>query len=150
VSYARCCFPIPYDPIFAFLSSGRGIVIHRETCVNVEDYRKHPEKWLPVSWQSSPDRFFSSQIRVDVPNRMGVLANVAAAIASTETNIDHVSVEERDIDTSALVFELKVRDRRHLARIIRTIRRMPDVLRVARTIAAHSSTKARKQLESKS
>ncbi len=143
VSYARCCFPIPYDPIFAFLSSGRGIVIHRETCVNVEDYRKHPEKWLPVSWQSSPDRLFSSQIRVDVPNRMGVLAAVAAAIASTETNIDHVSVDERDVDTSTLVFELKVRDRKQLARIIRTIRRMPDVLRVARSIAAHS-TKTRK------
>ena len=150
VSYARCCFPIPYDPIFAFLSSGRGIVIHRETCVNVEDYRKHPEKWLPVSWQATPERFFSSHVRVDVPNRMGVLANVAAAIASTETNIDHVSVEERDIDTSALVFELKVRDRKHLARIIRTIRRMPDVLRVARTIAAHSSTKGRRQPEQKS
>jgi GTP diphosphokinase / guanosine-3',5'-bis(diphosphate) 3'-diphosphatase len=149
VSYARCCFPIPYDPIFAFLSSGRGIVIHRETCVNVEDYRKHPEKWLPVSWQASADRVFVSQIRVDVPNRMGVLANVAAGIASTETNIDHVSVEERDIDTSALIFELKVRDRKHLARIIRTIRRMPDVLRVARTIAAHSSTKGRKQSEPK-
>jgi GTP diphosphokinase / guanosine-3',5'-bis(diphosphate) 3'-diphosphatase len=144
VSYARCCFPIPYDPIFAFLSSGRGIVIHRETCVNVEDYRKHPEKWLPVSWQASPDRFFSSQIRIDVRNRMGVLAAIAAAIASTETNIDHVSVEERDVDTSAIVFELKVRDRKHLARIIRTIRRMPDVLRVARTIAAHAA-KARKQ-----
>jgi GTP diphosphokinase / guanosine-3',5'-bis(diphosphate) 3'-diphosphatase len=138
VTYARCCFPIPHDPIFAFLSSGRGIVIHRETCVNVEDYRKHPEKWLPVSWQTGPDRFFSSQIRVDVPNRMGVLAAIAAAIASTETNIDHCSVEERDIDTSTLVFELKVHDRKHLARIIRTIRRMPDVLRVIRTIAAHS------------
>jgi RelA/SpoT family (p)ppGpp synthetase len=138
VSYARCCFPIPYDPIFAFLSSGRGIVIHRETCVNVEDYRKHPEKWLPVSWQAGPDRTFSSQIRVDVPNRMGVLAAVAAAIASTETNIDHVSVEERDSDNSMLVFELKVRDRKQLARIIRTVRRMPDALRVVRTIAAHS------------
>ncbi len=138
VSYARCCFPIPYDPIFAFLSSGRGIVIHRETCVNVEDYRKHPEKWLPVSWQTGPERTFSSQIRVDVPNRMGVLAAVAAAIASTETNIDHVSVEERDSDSSVLVFELKVRDRKQLARIIRTVRRMPDALRVVRTIAAHS------------
>src|ERR1700684_1750596 len=53
VSYARCCFPIPYDPIFAFLSAGRGVVIHRENCVNVEDYRKHPENWLPISWQPS-------------------------------------------------------------------------------------------------
>jgi len=139
VTYARCCFPIPNDAIFAFLSSGRGIVIHRESCVNVEDYRKHPEKWLPVTWQASGvDRVFSSQIRVDVRNRMGVLAAIAAAIASTETNIDHVSLEERDSDTSALVFEVKVRDRKHLAHIVRTIRRMPDVLRVTRTIAAHS------------
>jgi len=144
VSYARCCFPIPYDPIIAYLSSGRGIVVHREACVNVEDYRKHPEKWLPVAWQTTPERLFSAQIRVDVPNRMGVLAAVAAAIASTETNIDHVSVEERDADTSVLVFELKVRDRKHLARIIRTIRRMPDVLRVTRTIAAHSARKGAK------
>ncbi|MEP7242891.1 MAG: bifunctional (p)ppGpp synthetase/guanosine-3',5'-bis(diphosphate) 3'-pyrophosphohydrolase [Gammaproteobacteria bacterium] len=138
VSYARCCFPIPYDPIFAFLSSGRGIVIHRENCVNVEDYRKHPENWLPVTWQIAPDRLFSSEVRVEVANRTGVLAAVAAAISSTETNIDRVSVEERDSDTSELVFELKVLDRKHLARIVRMIRRMPDVLRVSRSIAAHS------------
>ena len=138
VTYARCCFPIPYDPIFAFLSAGRGIVIHRENCVNVEDYRKHPEKWLPVAWQTGPDRYFSSEIRAEVANRMGVLAAVAAAISGTETNIDHVLVEERDSDTSALVFELKVRDRRHLARIVRVIRRMPEVLRVTRTLAAHA------------
>jgi GTP diphosphokinase / guanosine-3',5'-bis(diphosphate) 3'-diphosphatase len=139
VSYARCCFPIPNDPIFAFLSSGRGIVIHRENCVNVEDYRKHPEKWLPVTWQALPDRLFSSEVRVEVANRTGVLAAVAAAISSTDTNIDRVSVEERDSDTSELVFELKVHDRKHLARIVRMIRRMPDVLRVTRSIAAHSA-----------
>jgi GTP pyrophosphokinase len=138
VTSARCCFPIPDDPIFAFLSSGRGIVIHRENCVNVEDYRKHPEKWLPVTWQSAPDRQFSSEIRVDAANRTGVLAAVAAAIASTDTNIDHVSVETRDENTSVLVFEIKVRNRKHLARIVRIIRRMPDVLRVTRTIAAHA------------
>ena len=73
--------------------------------MNVEDYRKHPEKWLPVTWQSAPDRHFSSEIRIDAANRTGVLAAVAAAIASTDTNIDHVSVETRDIDTSVLVFE---------------------------------------------
>jgi len=138
VSYARCCFPIPNDPIFAFLSSGRGVVIHRENCVNVEDYRKHPEKWLPVTWQTSPDRLFSSEVRIEVANRTGVLAAVAAAISSTDTNIDRVSVEERDSDTSELVFELKVHDRKHLARIVRMIRRMPDVQRVTRSLAAHS------------
>jgi (p)ppGpp synthase/HD superfamily hydrolase len=138
VTYARCCFPIPHDPIFAFLSAGRGVVIHRENCVNVEDYRKHPEKWLPVSWQTTPDREFSSEIRVYVVNRTGVLAAVAAAIASTETNIDHVSIEEQDSDASVLTFELRVHDRKHLARIVRVIRRMPDVTRVTRTIAAHA------------
>src|ERR1700761_2736761 len=138
VTYARCCFPIPGDPIFAFLSAGRGVVIHRENCVNVEDYRKHPEKWLPVSWQTSPEREFSSEIRVYVANRTGVLAAVAAAIASTETNIDHVSIDEQDSDASILTFELRVHDRKHLARIVRVIRRMPDVTRVTRTIAAHA------------
>src|SRR6266850_345877 len=138
VSYARCCFPIPYDPIFAFLSAGRGVVIHRENCVNVEDYRKHPENWLPVSWQTAPDRLFSSEIRVYVVNRTGVLAAVAAAIASTETNIDHVSIVEQATDTAVLTFELRVRDRRHLARLVRVIRRMTDVTRVTRTIAARA------------
>jgi GTP diphosphokinase / guanosine-3',5'-bis(diphosphate) 3'-diphosphatase len=138
VTYARCCFPIPYDPIFAFLSTGRGVVIHRESCVNVEDYRKHPENWLPVSWQSAPDRKFSSEIRVHVVNRTGVLAAVAAAIASTETNIDHVSIDEQDADAAVLTFELRVRDRRQLARLVRVIRRMPDVTRLTRTIAARA------------
>jgi GTP diphosphokinase / guanosine-3',5'-bis(diphosphate) 3'-diphosphatase len=146
VTYARCCFPIPNDPVIAFLSSGRGVVVHRETCVNVEDYRKHPEKWLPVTWQATPDRVFSSQIRVDVPNRMGILAAVAAAIAATETNIERVSVEERESESSVLEFELRVHDRAQLATVIRTIRRMPDVLRVTRTLAAHS----RKRPEEKS
>jgi GTP pyrophosphokinase len=139
VTYARCCFPIPYDPIFAFLSTGRGVVIHRENCVNVEDYRKHPENWLPVSWQSAPDRLFSSEIRVNVVNRTGVLAAVAAAIASTETSIDHVSIDAQDADAAVLAFELRVRDRRQLARLVRVIRRMPDVNRVTRTIAARAS-----------
>jgi GTP diphosphokinase / guanosine-3',5'-bis(diphosphate) 3'-diphosphatase len=138
VTYARCCFPIPYDPIFAFLSTGRGVVIHRENCVNVEDYRKHPENWLPVGWQTAPDRLFNSEIRVYVVNRTGVLAAIAAAIAGTETNIGHVAIDEQDSGAAMLTFELRVRDRRHLARVVRVIRRMPDVNRVTRTIAAHA------------
>src|ERR1700757_93468 len=138
VTYARCCFPIPYDPIFAFLSAGRGVVIPPPSCVKAGEHPKHPEKWLPVSWQTAPDRLFSSEIRVYVVNRTGVLAAVAAAIASTETNIDHVSIDEQDSDTAVLTFELRVRDRRHLARLVRIIRRMPDVTRVTRTIAAHA------------
>ncbi len=135
VNYARCCFPIPSDPIMAYLSSGRGVVIHRETCGNLAGFRKQPDKWISVSWEKHLDRLFSSEIRVEVANRMGVLAAVAASIAGTETNIDHVSLVERDVDTSTLIFELQVRNRKHLALVMRTIRSMPDVLKVHRTTA---------------
>ncbi len=135
VSYARCCFPVPGDPILAYLSSGRGIIVHREDCANVDDYRKHPEKWISVTWAEQPGRMFGCELRVEVQNRMGVLAAVASAIAGTETNIDHVELEERDTDTSVLVFEVRVRDRQHLASVMRVIRRMPDVLRLSRTLA---------------
>jgi RelA/SpoT family (p)ppGpp synthetase len=135
VSYARCCFPIPKDPILANLSSGRGVVIHRECCGNLASFRKHPEKWLPVTWQSSMDRLFHVEIRIDVTNRMGVLAQVAAAISGTQTNIDRVALLERDSDTSTLVFELLVRDRRQLATVMRAVRAMPEVLKVTRTLA---------------
>ncbi|MGB7903225.1 MAG: bifunctional (p)ppGpp synthetase/guanosine-3',5'-bis(diphosphate) 3'-pyrophosphohydrolase [Steroidobacteraceae bacterium] len=135
VSYARCCFPIPNDPILASLSSGRGVVIHREACGNLASFRKQPEKWIPVTWQAETDRLFHVEIRADVTNRMGVLASVASAIAGTQTNIDRVSVVERDTDTSTLIFELMVHDRKQLASVIRAVRGMPDVLKVARSLA---------------
>ncbi len=135
VSYARCCFPIPNDAIMAYLSSGRGVVIHREGCGNLKNYRKQPDKWLSVTWQKTLDRLFTVEIRVEVANRMGVLAAIASDIASTQTNIDHVSVVERDGDAASLIFELQVADRKHLAQVIRRVRKMPDVLRVARTLA---------------
>jgi GTP pyrophosphokinase len=143
VSYAHCCYPLPNDPILAFLSTGRGIVVHRETCANVEDYRKHPEKWLPVSWQHKTGRLFLSEIRIETVNRMGVLAAVSAAIAGTQTNVSHVAIEQRDAETSVIVFVLEVADRKHLARVMRVVRRMPDVLRVVRVIATHSHRRER-------
>jgi GTP diphosphokinase / guanosine-3',5'-bis(diphosphate) 3'-diphosphatase len=137
VNYARCCFPIPNDPIMAYLSAGRGVMIHRQNCGNLAEYRKQPEKWLPVAWEpeATRGRLFSSEIQLDINNRVGVLAAVASSIADSETNIDQVSLEERDSNSSSLRFQLQVRDRKHLAKVIRTIRRMPDVQRVFRTLA---------------
>ncbi|PZN30141.1 MAG: guanosine-3',5'-bis(diphosphate) 3'-diphosphatase [Proteobacteria bacterium] len=135
VSYARCCFPIPNDPIMAYLSSGRGVVIHREACNNLRNYRKQPEKWLSVTWQPNVDRLFNVEIRVHVTNRMGVLAAIASNIATTETNIEHVAVDERDVDASTLIFDLQVRNRKHLAHVIKSLRRMPEILRVTRVLA---------------
>ncbi len=135
VTYARCCFPIPNDPIMAYLSAGRGVMIHRQNCGNLAEYRKQPEKWIPVAWEATHERLFSSEIQLEVGNRVGVLAAVAASVAGTQTNIDHVVLEERDSETSALTLELQVRDRQHLARIIKTVRRMPDVQKVVRSLA---------------
>ena len=135
VTYARCCFPILNDPIMAYLSAGRGVMIHRQNCGNLAEYRKQPDKWLSVAWEGTHDRLFSSEIQLEINNKVGVLAAVASAIAGTETNIDQVSLEERDVSTSHLKFQVQVRDRQHLARVIRTIRSMPDVRRVYRTLA---------------
>jgi guanosine-3',5'-bis(diphosphate) 3'-pyrophosphohydrolase len=135
VNYARCCFPIPFDPIIAFLSAGRGVVIHRANCGNLAAWHKQPEKWLPVSWQKGGERSFASEIKVEVANRPGVLAAVAASIAVTGTNIGHLSVVERDTDSSTITFELQVRDRAQLAKVIRAIRSMSEVLSVERTLA---------------
>jgi guanosine-3',5'-bis(diphosphate) 3'-pyrophosphohydrolase len=135
VTYARCCFPIPNDPIMAYLSAGRGVMIHRQNCGNLAEYRKQPDKWLSVAWEATRGRLFSSEIQLEIINRVGVLAAVASSIAGTETNIDQVSLEERDVNSSSLKFQVQVRDRKHLARVIRTVRRMPDVQRVSRTLA---------------
>jgi len=135
VSYARCCFPVPPDPIVAYLSSGRGVVIHRDNCGNVSGFRKQPEKWIPAVWEKQPNRTFGSEVKVHVTNRMGVLAQVAAQIAAQETNIDHVNVTAEGDETSMITLEIEVRDRSHLARVLRAIKGMPDVLAVERSLA---------------
>jgi guanosine-3',5'-bis(diphosphate) 3'-pyrophosphohydrolase len=132
VNYARCCHPIPGDAIVGFLSSGRGVIIHRTTCPNVVEFRKHPSKWIPVEWQRGIKGEFQSEIQVRTLNRVGLLAEVAGRISATKSNIDHVTVDT-DGDASTLLFRLKVRDRRHLAQVIRSIRTNPDVVRVMRT-----------------
>ena len=139
VTYARCCFPIPNDPIMAYLSAGRGVMIHRQNCGNLAEYRKQPEKWVSVAWEATGGRTFSSEIQLEISNRVGVLAAVAANVAGSGTNIDKLQLQERDTDTSAITMELQVHGRTHLAQIIKTIRRMPNVQRVVRTIALRNS-----------
>jgi len=133
VTYARCCYPIPGDEIIGYMSSGRGLVVHRETCGNVANFRKQPAKWTNVRWKRKVKGEFIAGIQVRSLNRMGLLAEMATVITVAECNIDHVSVET-DSDSSTMEFLLRVRDRTHLARVIRGIRAMPDVVRIVRTI----------------
>jgi RelA/SpoT family (p)ppGpp synthetase len=132
VSYAKCCHPIPGDDVMGYLSSGRGVVIHRNSCGNLINFRKQPEKWIAVSWEEDINRDFSSQIQVEALNRTGVLAEVAAMIADSDSNIEQVEVIDRHEDGTVLIFSLQVKDRVHLARIMRDIKKMPNVLRVSR------------------
>ena len=132
VSYARCCYPIPGDTIMGYLSAGRGVVIHRDQCGNLAEFRKQPDKWIAVEWNKEIDEEFNVEIAAEVVNRMGVLAAVAATIAGTKSNIDHVSVADRDGDTSSLTFLLRVRNLKQLSQVIRSIKSMPEVLKVER------------------
>ncbi len=135
VSYARCCFPIPYDAIVAYLSSGRGVVIHRDNCSNVAAFGRQPDKWIPAVWQKDQQRVFSAGLVVDASNRMGILAEIATKIAAEQSNISHVNVDSSQGDHSTILFEVQVKDRAHLARLIRAIRGMPDVMKVERSLA---------------
>ncbi len=135
VSYAKCCYPIPGDAVMGYLSSGRGVVIHRNCCGNLINFRKQPEKWIAISWEKNIDLEFASQIQTDTRNRPGVLAEVAATIADCGSNIEQVEVLGRHEDCSVLSFLLQVRDRTHLAKIMRNVRNMTNVIRVNRDCA---------------
>ena len=134
LTYAGCCHPIPGDGIVGYMSSGRGVIIHRDNCHNVAAFRKQPAKWIPVDWRESIQGEFQSEIRVRTMNRVGLLAAVAGSISASLSNIRHVNVESDD-DESTLLFRLNVRNRRHLEQVMRSIRTNPEVVRVSRTPA---------------
>ena len=133
VDFGKCCHPIPGDSVMGFVSTGRGIVIHTTDCKNLTEYSDRPERWIDVAWESGVDGEFPAGIRVDMANRKGVLATVAAAIAEMGANIENVSIESRDGLDSALNFVIGVRDRTHLARIMRRVRAIGEVSRIVRT-----------------
>jgi len=132
VSFPKCCYPIPGDPIHGFVTSGRGIVIHRQTCKNIAEYRNHPEKWIQVEWEADIDREFQVMIRLNSSNQRGVLANVAATIADAGANIEKVEMIERDDRYADQRFVIDVKDRIHLANVIRKIRSIKSVSHITR------------------
>ncbi|MFN3704127.1 RelA/SpoT family protein [Thermomonas sp.] len=132
ISFAQCCLPIPRDEIMGYHSAGKGIVVHRMECPNLAEYRKSPERWVAIGWDREVSGHFSSAIRVEVENRPGVLAQVAAAIANADSNIDRVEYLERDSNIAVLRFGIDVADARHLAEVIRGVRRLQVVQDVQR------------------
>jgi guanosine-3',5'-bis(diphosphate) 3'-pyrophosphohydrolase len=132
ISFAQCCMPIPGDEIMGYHSAGKGIVVHRLECPNVAEYRKSPERWVQIGWDREVSGDFSAALRVEVDNRPGSLAQIAAAIAHAESNIDRVEYLERDTSVAAIRFSIEVQGRKHLADVIRRIRRLHVVHGVQR------------------
>ena len=134
VSFAKCCGPIPGDPVVAIFSPGRGLVVHHHDCPNLGDFRRQGQSWLDVQWADETEGEFSTAIRLDAGNQRGMLATIASLIAEEGSNIEDVRSEERDGLSTSLRFVVLVRDRKHLASIIRRLKNVPFVLRVARVI----------------
>jgi GTP pyrophosphokinase/guanosine-3',5'-bis(diphosphate) 3'-pyrophosphohydrolase len=132
LSFPRCCYPIPGDAIIGYLTAGRGIVVHQPTCPNVMDYRSAPDKWVDVEWAQEVDREFSVELALDVVNRRGTLATIAAAIADANANIEEVEISERNARNSSIRLVIGVRNRKHLAEVIRATRRVQTVVRILR------------------
>jgi (p)ppGpp synthase/HD superfamily hydrolase len=135
ISYGKCCYPIPGDDVMGYLTAGRGVVIHRNQCGNLSNFRKQPEKWISVNWEKNIERDFLCQIQTDTKNKPGVLAEVAATIGDCGSNIEQVEVLGRHEDCSVLSFLLLVKDRVHLASVMRSVRKMKNVIRISRDCA---------------
>ncbi len=134
IQLAACCHPIPGDDIVGYLGRGEGLTVHTADCsVAKRLFERDRERWLPVEWAEQPVRPFDAVVSVLVRNGKGVLARVAGAVSATETDITHIDMgNERAGETTELKLTLAVRDRQHLADALRTLRRAPAVLRVAR------------------
>ncbi len=132
ISFARCCRPIPGDPVVAHFSSGKGLVVHRDSCKNIADLRSKREDISPVNWALDVQGELPAEIRVEVESERGIIASIATRIAETGTSIEGIEVSERDAQHSVISLIVAVKNRIHLAQVMRRVRNMRSVSRVIR------------------
>ncbi len=133
VQLASCCRPIPGDEIIGSIKKGQGLVVHAAECSPAKRSRHNePDQWIDVEWDRQPSRLFQTAVRVIVTNQRGVLAKVASEIADAGSNIDAISMEEDRAVFTTMLFILEVANRQHLARVMRALRRLPEVEKLAR------------------
>jgi len=133
IQYARCCRPIPGDAIVGQFRKGQGLIVHLRDCVTLRKQRVESGELIDVEWSPDVQGVFDAGVRVLVADRRGLLAELATSIGNADANIDNVSMERPDGgDVLAMFFSVQVRDRRHLAQVIRALHRVPDVKRVQR------------------
>ncbi|MGD2112346.1 MAG: bifunctional GTP diphosphokinase/guanosine-3',5'-bis pyrophosphate 3'-pyrophosphohydrolase [Gammaproteobacteria bacterium] len=131
--FSKCCRPIPGDPVVGVITSGRGMMIHTQNCRNITERKYPPESCLEVQWEPDINEEFPVEISVEIADRRGMLATVAKEIGDADSNIENVEFETGDGLTNILRFRLTVRNRRHLASVIRRVRSIPSVTRITRT-----------------
>ena len=134
IQLARCCQPIPGDPIIGSIKKGSGLVIHTHDCQTIRKSRSaEPQKWIDVEWEPEEGKLFDIRIKVEVKNTRGVLAQVAAAIAEAGSNIEHVAMDaDPERLFTLLRFTIQVAHRKHLANVMRGMRHIPEVSRIVR------------------
>jgi len=134
VQYSACCYPLPGDEVIGHLRGGHGLVLHRAECENAMRQRtRDAERWVEVEWAEDIKGLYRCGIDLNVSDERGVLGKVAAEIAAAEANIVHVSMDDEAEKTAHLRFVLQVRDRVHLAHLMRRLRRLPEITRLTRT-----------------
>src|SRR6266542_3965332 len=133
IQYGKCCRPVPGDSIVGQFRKGQGLVVHTRDCVTLKKQRVDPEQLIDVEWSPDVHGVFDAGIRLLVADRRGLLADLATAISNADANIDNVSLERPDGgEVLAMFFSVQVRDRRHLANVMRGLKRVPDVKRIYR------------------
>jgi GTP pyrophosphokinase/guanosine-3',5'-bis(diphosphate) 3'-pyrophosphohydrolase len=132
VNLAKCCRPIPGDPIIGFFNPGKGIVVHHMECRNSNEVRKKQTSWLDVEWSPEATGEFPAEIRIELLNQRGSLATIASTISSLDSNIENINVVSQDNRVSVDLLTLAVRDRVHLANIIRKLKKLSIVLKITR------------------
>jgi RelA/SpoT family (p)ppGpp synthetase len=133
VQLATCCRPIPGDAIVGSMKKGQGLVVHNAECRQIERSRKNePDQWIDVEWDPAGTRLYLTAVKAMVANQRGVLAKVASEIADSGSNIDSISMEDDRAVYTTMLLVLEVSNRQHLARVMRALRRLPDVKKLAR------------------
>lgn len=130
--FAKCCSPVPGDSVIGMMSKGRGMVVHRQECPNISRFLDNPERTLPVEWDQTTTGLFHAAIRLQTRNKPGVMATIAAELATHDSNIENITFEDRDSMSSQITFTVSVSDRQHLAQIIRRLRNISEVIRITR------------------
>ena len=132
VNYARCCRPIPGDPIVGHISAGKGIVIHRDDCNNIHEIREKPDEMMSVRWDPAVDQEFPVELRVEALNERGAIATMAANITAANANVERINVIEKDAHIGTLNIVMTVKDRVHLASVIKRLRNIKGVSHIVR------------------